>query len=85
MFKSINNPVDYEIRTATQYLYMRNITPANIFWEISEVCGEKAMRDGMLKSERQFDEEHSNVHDEQRSGCPSVVNKNLVMWVDERE
>ena len=48
--------------------------PADILLQICEVYGENAMNDGMVrKSVRKFNEGRDYVHDEPRSGRPSVV------------
>ena len=47
--------------------------------------GDNAMSDGMVgKCVRMFDEERENVHDEARSGRPSLVNDDLVRNVNKR-
>jgi hypothetical protein len=61
------------------------VKPADIHRQICEVYGENAMRDGMVRKwVRQFNEGHENMHDEARSGRPSVVNDNLVCVVDSK-
>ena len=48
--------------------------PADIHRQISAVYGENAMSDGMVrKLVRKFNECSNSVHDEPRSGRPSVV------------
>ena len=48
--------------------------PADIHCQICEVYGENAMSDGMVKKwVRKFNEGRDNMHDEPRSGRPSVV------------
>ena len=47
--------------------------------------GDNAMSDGMVRKWVQmFNEGRENVHDEARSGCPSLVNDDLVRKVNER-
>ncbi|GBN48539.1 hypothetical protein AVEN_14164-1 [Araneus ventricosus] len=47
--------------------------------------GENVMTDGMVrKCVRQFNDGRTNVHDEARSGRPSVVNDGLVAKVNEK-
>jgi len=49
------------------------------------VYGDNAMSDGMVrKCVRVFHEGRENVHDEERSGCPSLVNDDLLRKVNER-
>ena len=47
--------------------------------------GDNAMSDGMVRKwVRMFNEGRENVHDEARSGRPSLVNVDLVHQVNER-
>ena len=47
--------------------------------------GDNAMSDGMVRKwVRMFNGGRENVHDEARSGCPSLVNDDLVRKVNER-
>jgi len=49
------------------------------------VYGDNAMSDGMVRKwVRMFNEGRENVHDEARSGRPSLVNDDLVRKVNER-
>jgi len=49
------------------------------------VYGDNAMSDGMVRKwVRMFNEGPENVHDEARSGHPSLVNDDLVRKVNER-
>jgi len=50
-----------------------------------QVCGNNAMSDGMVRKwVRMFDEGRKNMHDNARSGHPSLVNDDLVRKVNER-
>jgi hypothetical protein len=50
------------------------VKPADIHRQISALYGENAMSDGMVrKLIRKFNECRNSVHDEPRSGRPSVV------------
>jgi len=49
------------------------------------VYGDSAMSDGMVRKwAGMFNERRGNVHDEARSGCPSLVNDDLVRKVNEK-
>jgi len=49
------------------------------------VYGDNAMSDGMLRKwVRMFNEGRENLHDEARSGRPSLVNDDLVRKVNKR-
>jgi hypothetical protein len=65
MFKTIERPVDCEVRSVIHFLNARNVKPADIHRQICEVYGENAMSDGMVRKWfRQFNEGRENVHDE---------------------
>jgi hypothetical protein len=65
-------------------LNARNVKPADIHRQICEVYGENAMSDGMVRKwVRQFNKGRENMHDEARSGRPSVVD-DLVRAVDSK-
>jgi len=79
MFKII------EIRSVIRFLNARNVLPSEIHHQISPVFGENAMSDGMVRKwVRMFNEGRENVHDEARSGRPSMVNDDLLRKVNER-
>jgi transposase-like protein len=87
MFKTIERPADCEVRSVIRFLNARNVKPADIHRQVRvcEVYGENAMSDGMVRRwVRQFNEGRENVHDEARSGWPSVVNDDLVRAVDSK-
>ena len=53
--------------------------------QICQVYGDNAMSDVMIRKwVRMFNEGRQNVHDEARSGRPSLVNDDLVRKVNER-
>ena len=59
--------------------------PSEIHHQICQVYGDNAMSDGMVrKCVRMFNEGRENVHDEARSGRPSLVNDDLVRKVNDR-
>jgi hypothetical protein len=74
IFKMIEHPTDCEIRSLVRFLNVRNVEPADIHRQICEVCGENGMSDGMVRKwVSKFNEGRDKVHDEPRSGRPSVV------------
>jgi len=85
MFKTIEGATDCEIRSVIRFLNSRNVLPSEIHHQIYQVYGDSAMSDGMVRKWVQmFDEGQENVHDEVRSGRPSLVNDDLVCKVNER-
>jgi len=85
MFKTIEGDADCEIRSVIRFLNARNVLPSEIRYQICQVYGDNAMSDGMVRKwVRMFNEGRENVHDETRSGRPSLVNDDLVHKVNER-
>jgi len=84
MFKTIEGAADCEIRSLIRFLNSRNVLPNEILHQICQVYGDNAMSAGMVRKwVRMFNEGRENVHDEARSGRPSLVN-DLVREVKER-
>jgi len=85
MFKTIEGAADSEIRSVIRFLNARNVLPSEIHHQICQVYGDNAMSDGMVtKWVRMFNEEREMLHDEARSGRPSLVNDDLVRKFNER-
>jgi len=61
------------------------VLPSEIHHQICQVYGDNAISDGMgRKWVRMFNEGRENLHDEARSGRPSLVNDDLLRKVNER-
>jgi len=85
MFKTIERAADCEIRSVIRFLNARNLLPSEIHHQICQVYSDNAMSDGMVRKwVRMFNEGRQNVHDEARSGRPTLVNDDLVRKVNER-
>jgi len=85
MFKTTEGATNCEIRSVIRFLNARNVLPSEIHHQICQVYGDNAMSDGMVRKwGRTFNEGRENVHDEAQSGCPSVVNDDLVHKVNKR-
>ncbi|GBL99039.1 hypothetical protein AVEN_227544-1 [Araneus ventricosus] len=85
MFKTISDPSDCEVRPVIRFLNTKNVKPAEIHPQLVEIYGENVMIDGMVRKwVQQFNNGRTNVHDEARSGRPSVVNDGLVPKVNEK-
>jgi len=79
MFKTIEGATDCEIQSVICFLNTRNVLPSAIHHQICQVYGDNAMSDGMVrKCFRMFNEGRENMHDEARSGRPSLVNDDWV-------
>ena len=90
----IVSPADCEVRAVIRFLSAKGLKPIDIHREICAVYGQNIMSDGMVRKwVKAFKdgllkcEQHTCVcvlHDEQRSGHPSVVNESLVQEVDNK-
>jgi transposase len=66
-------------------LNAKNVCLAEIYRQVCEVCGENAVSDGMVRRWcRMFSEGRTNVHDDDRSGRPSLVTADLLDQVNEK-
>jgi len=84
MFKKIEGAANCEIWSVIHFLKTRNVLPSEIHHQICQMYGDNAMSDGMIRKCIQvFNEGQENVHDEARSGHPSLVNDDLVRKVNE--
>ncbi|GBM25193.1 hypothetical protein AVEN_184607-1 [Araneus ventricosus] len=80
MFKTIADPADCEVRSVIRFLDAKKVHR-----QLVEIYGENVTTDGMVRKwVRQFNDGRTNVHDEARSGRPSVVNDGLVAEANEK-
>jgi len=85
MFKTIEGSAYCEIQSVIRFLNARNVLPSENHHQNWQVYGDNAMSDGMVRKwVRMFNERRENLHDEARSGRPSLVNDDLVSKVNER-
>jgi hypothetical protein len=76
MFKKIEKAAACEMPSVIRFLNARNMKPADIHRHLCEVCGEQATSNSVVRRwVRRFNEGREIVHDDQRSGRPSVVNE----------
>ena len=85
MFKTIEGAADCEIRSVIRFLNCMDVLPSEIHHQTCQVYGDNAMSEDMVRKwVRMFNEGRENMHDEARSGRPSLVNDDLVRKVNER-
>ncbi|GBM40541.1 hypothetical protein AVEN_76946-1 [Araneus ventricosus] len=85
MFKIIESPAPCEIRSVIRFLSARNLSAADIHRQICEVYGATALRDGKVRKwVRDFKAGRDNVHDDSRSGRPSVITDDMVASVESK-
>jgi hypothetical protein len=82
MFKmamSTQNPSKCEVRAVIRFLHAKGETAAEIHRQLVSVYGEDVMnRQNVTKWCREFKAGISDVHDEIRSGRPSVVTDEII-------
>ncbi|GFT94441.1 histone-lysine N-methyltransferase SETMAR [Trichonephila clavipes] len=79
----MDQPADCEIRSVIRFFTAKNVSAAEIHRQISDVYGPNAMSSSKVHK-RAFKDGRENVHDEPRSGRPSVITDDLVKAVDEK-
>ena len=85
MSKEIETTAVCEIRAVIRFLNAKGTTAAEIHRQICDVYGEGAMSGSMVRRwVRLFNEGRENVHDDERSGRPSLVNDEMVRAIEER-
>ena len=84
MFKKTENPAACEMWSVICFLIAKNMKMAEIH-QLCYVYGEHAMSSSMVwRWVWLFNEGRGNVHDDPRSGWPSVVNEDLVHAIEEK-
>jgi len=85
MFKTAEGAADCDIWSVIRFLNAMNVLPSEIHHQICQLYGDNAMSDSVVRKwVRMFNEGRENVHDEARSGRPSLANDDLVRKVNER-
>ena len=80
---SIPTPAKCEIRAVIRYLVWKGKPPVEIFNEVKSAYGDCAMnRTSVYKWCREFKGGRTSVHDDQRSGRPSIVTDELVEKIE---
>jgi histone-lysine N-methyltransferase SETMAR len=74
----IENPTSREIRAVIRFLNAKNLTAAEILCHLFGVYGPSLMIDGRVRWIRQFKDDRTNTHHEDRIGCPPIVSDDLV-------
>ena len=83
MSKTIEGATDCEIQSVIRFLNTRNVLPSENHHQICQVYGDNVMSDSMVrKCVQMFNEGRENMHNESRSGHPSLVNDDLVRKVN---
>jgi hypothetical protein len=84
MSKKIENPAECEVRAVIRFLNAQNMRPIEIYRQLIAVYGEGVMYDSNVRKWcRMFNEGRANVHDEERSGGPSLITEDLKNRIDQ--
>lgn len=79
MAAAINSPADCEVRSVIRFLLAKNVKPVDIHRELCSVYGADIMSYTAVKKWCVIVRAgRTNVHDEKRSGRPSVVTDDIV-------
>jgi transposase len=82
---AIDNPSSCEIRSVIRFLHANDMNAAKIHFELCAVYGQNVMSEGTVRQWcRIFKDGRTDVHDEERSGRPSVVSEHLIQNVDQK-
>jgi hypothetical protein len=78
----IQSPTKCEVRSITRFLNAKHERPAEIHKQLVAVYGNIMNRQNVMKWCREFSEGRTHVHDEQRSGMPSVISYDLLQEIE---
>ena len=78
----IQSPAKCEVRSVIRFLKAKGERPAEIHKQIFAVCGNVMNRQNVTKWCREFSEGRTDIHDEQRSGTPSLISNDLLQEIE---
>jgi hypothetical protein len=78
----IQSPAKYEVRSVIRFLSAKGERPAQIHKQVVAVYGDVMNRQNVRKWCREFHEGRTEVHDEQRSGRPSLISDDLLQKIE---
>ncbi|GBM70470.1 hypothetical protein AVEN_188217-1 [Araneus ventricosus] len=85
MCAAIENPSKWEVRGVIRFLWAKKLSAADIHRELCAVYGPNIMSEGVVRQwVRVFKDGRTNIHDESRSGRPSVVSADLTKEINEK-
>ncbi|KAG5320181.1 SETMR methyltransferase, partial [Pseudoatta argentina] len=80
---SIQSSAKCEIRSVIRYLVWKGKTPVEVYNEVKTAYGDKGMnRTSVFKWCREFKNGRTSVHDDQRSGRPSILTDDIVEKIE---
>jgi hypothetical protein len=85
MSAAIENYASCEVRAVIRFLCAKNYKPIKIYHQICEVYGPGLMSEGRVRHWCiDFKNGRTNVHDEERSGRPTLVTDELVSRINDK-
>ncbi|GBM28212.1 Histone-lysine N-methyltransferase SETMAR [Araneus ventricosus] len=85
MCASKENPAKCEMQGVIRFLWAKKLSAADIHRELCAVYGPNIMSEGVVRQwVRFFKDGRTDIHDESRSGRPSVVSADLIKEIDEK-
>jgi len=82
MAAPIQSPAKCEVHSVIRFLNAKGERPAEIYKQIVAVYGNVMNRQNVMKWCREFSEGRTDVHNEQRSGRPSLISDNLLQEIE---
>jgi len=82
MAAPIQSPAKREVRSVIGFLNAKGERPAEIHKQIVAVYGNVMNQQNVTKWCREFSEGGTDVHDEQRSGWPSLISDDLLQGIE---
>jgi hypothetical protein len=76
MRPAIDKPASCEIRTVARSLHAKDMSDAEIYRDLCAAYGQNLMSEVIVRQLcRMFEDGRTNVHDEERSGQPTIYNE----------
>ena len=82
MAAPIQSPTKCEVCSIIRFLNAKGECPVEIHKQIVAVYGNIMNRQNVTNWCREFSEERTDVHDEQRSGKPSLISDDLLQEIE---
>jgi len=82
MVAPIQSSAKCEVRSVIRFLNVKGERPAEIHKQIVAVYGDVMNRQNVTKWCREFFEGRTDVHDEQRSGRPSLISDEILQEIE---
>jgi hypothetical protein len=82
---TIDNPASFKMRAVIHFIHVKNMSAAHMYYELCAVYRQNVMNEGTIRQwYGMFKNWPTDIHDEERSGWPSVMCDDLVQSVDQK-